>query len=194
MKNSIVAFFSACSKLPVTKIVCLVAVFLQAQHQVKAQQLLFSEDFESKILSPAWQPVSGNWHIADVQEKRIAPAENGNQYVLSSGGAGFLRLLVDIPDTTEVKQVKESFSYYTYAKGPGAIAEIEFHEKDLKDGLKGKMLKIDLPVKGRWVVFQKLIKRPAGANRIWITFYENWPVNKTSKTVCFDNIILTSVH
>ena len=114
---------------PVTKIVWMVAVILSAHHVIKAQQIIFSENFENKALSPAWQIVSGNWHIADVEEKRIAPAENGYRYVLCSGGVGFLRLQVDIPDTIKAGNVKLSFSYYTYLKGPGATIEIEFHKK-----------------------------------------------------------------
>jgi hypothetical protein len=184
VKNNIVSF---------TK-VFLIIVLLAAQHPVNAQQEIFSENFENKILSPAWQIVSGNWHIADVEEKRIAPAENGYRYVLCSGGAGFLRLQVDIPGTIGAGKVKLSFSYYTYLKGPGATMEIEFHRKDLKDGLKGKMFKTNLPVKGRWIVFQKLLTIPAGANSIWVSFYETASANKTSKAVCFDNIVLSSVR
>ena len=100
--------------------------------------------------------------------------------------------MVDIPDTIKAGKVKLSFSYYTYSQGPGATIEIEFHRKDLKDGLKGKMLKTNLPVKGRWIVFQKLMKIPPNANIIWVTFYETKSVNKTSRTVCFDNIVLSS--
>ncbi len=184
--------FFVCPIVHSKKIVCLAAFIFHTLYPIKAQQILFSENFENKILSPAWQKVSGNWHIADVQELRIAPAENGYQYVLCSGGAGYLRLLVDIPDTTGVKQVKLSFSYYTYSGGPGATIEFEFHKKDLKDGLKGKMLKTNLPVKGRWIAFQKLVKIPTGADLIWINFYETNSTNKTSKTICFDNIDLSS--
>ena len=177
---------------PVTKIVWMVAVILSAHHVIKAQQIIFSENFENQILSPAWQIISGTWHIADVQDKKIAPAENGYRYVLCSGGAGFLRLQVDIPGTVKAGKVKLSFSYYTYLKGPGATIEIEFHRKDLKDGLKGKMFKTNLPVKGRWIVFQKLLNVPARADRIWATFYETGSANKTSQGVCFDNIVLSS--
>src|SRR6476661_4762863 len=117
-------------------VICL-CVVLFCSPQAANTQILFSENFENKTLSSSWQPVSGHWHIADVQEMRIAPAENGYQYVLCSGGEGFIRLLVDIPDTIKASQIKLSFSYYTYSKGPGANVEVEFHKKDLKDGLKG---------------------------------------------------------
>jgi hypothetical protein len=94
------------------------------QHLVNAEQIIFSENFENKPLGPSWQPISGNWHIADVQEMRIAPAENEYQYVLCASGEGFIRLLLSIPDTIKANQIKLSFSYYTYSKGPGATIEI----------------------------------------------------------------------
>jgi hypothetical protein len=175
-----------------TKIICLVTILLSVQVRANSQQL-FLENFENKTLSSAWQPVSGNWHIGAVDEMRIAPAENGYQYVLCSGGKGFIRLLVDIPDSVKANQIKLSFSYYTYSKGPGATVEIEFHKKDLKDGLKGKMSKISLPVKGRWIAFQKILKIPAEANFIWIGFSVLNSPNKTSKTICFDSIVLSAV-
>jgi hypothetical protein len=125
---------------------------------------------------------------------RITPAENGYQYVLCAGGKGFIRLLVDMPDTIKASQIKLRFSYYTYSKGQGATIEVEFHKKDLKDGLKGKMSKFNLPVKGRWSDFQKIIKIPADANWVWIGFSEVNSANKASKTVCFDNIVVSAVH
>jgi hypothetical protein len=177
----------------ISGLVCLCSVLFSASQPANTQ-ILFSENFENKILSTAWQPVSGNWHISDVQEMRIAPAENGYTYVLCANDESFIRLLVDIADTIKAGQVKLSFSYYTYSKGPGAMIEVEFHKKDLKDGLKGKMSTFHLPVKGRWIEFQKIIKIPAEANWIWIGFSETNPANKVSKTICFDNIVLSAVH
>src|SRR4051812_32583408 len=147
----------------ISRVVCFCSVLFSASQPANTQ-ILFSENFESDTLSVAWHRVSGNWRIGDVQEMRIAPAENGYQYVLCSNEEGFIRLLVDIPGTIKATQVKLSFSYYTYSKGPDAAIEVEFHKKDLKDGLKGKMSKFNLPVKGRWIEFQKTIKIPAEAN------------------------------
>ncbi len=175
----------------ISRIVCLCGVLLSALQPANTQ-ILFSENFENDTLSLSWQPVSGNWHMGDVQEMRIAPAENGYTYVLCSNSEGFIRLVVDIPDSIKAGQIKLSFSYYTYSKGPGAMIEVEFHKKDLKDGLKGKMLKFNLPVKGRWINFQKDIKIPAEANWMWIGFSESNPVNKVPKTICFDNIVLSA--
>ena len=157
-----------------------------------AQQIIFSENFESKELGPAWQIVSGNWHIADVQQLRIAPAEDGHQYVLCSDSAGFIRLFVDIPDLASVTQIKLSFSYYTYLKGPGASIEVEFHKKHLKDGIKGKLWKANLQVKGRWIRFQKILKIPAGANTIQLVF-ELAGTGSSRKNVCFDSVTVSSL-
>lgn len=175
------------------KTIWLIVFFFGAQH-AKAQQIIFSENFEYKKSEPAWQRVSGNWHIADVQELRIAPAENGYRYVLCSGGPGFVRLFVDIPDTVKARRVKLSFAYYTYANGPGITVEIEFHKKAWKDGLKGKPQKIALPVKGRWMEFQKTFTIPAEANQFWVTFSESKPTGMTSKNICIDNVIVSSVR
>jgi hypothetical protein len=176
----------------ISRMVCFCVVLFSASQPANTQ-ILFSENFENDTLSVAWQRVSGNWRIGDVQEMRIAPAENGYQYVLCSNEEGFIRLLVDIPDTIKATQVKLSFSYYTYSKGPGATIEVEFHRKDLKDGLKGKMSRISLPVKGRWINFQKTIKIPAEANLIWIGFSETNSTNKASGKICFDNIVLSAM-
>ena len=177
----------------ISGIVCLCSILFSASQPADAQ-ILFSENFENNMLGPAWHPVSGDWRIGDVQEMRIAPAENGYTYVLCAHGEGFIRLLVDIPDTIKESQVKLSFSYYTYSKGPGATIEVEFHKKDLKDGLKGKMSTFNLPVKARWIEFQKIIKIPAEANLIWIGFSETNSANTASKTICFDNIVLSTTH
>ena len=177
----------------ISRIVCLCSVLFSVSQPANTQ-ILFWENFENKTLGLAWQPVSGDWHIGDVQEMRIAPAENGYGYVLCANDDGFIRLLVDIPDTIKANQVKLSFSYYTYSNGPGATIEVEFHKKDLKDGLKGRMSKFILPVKGRWSEFQKNLKIPAGADIIWVGFSRSNSANKASKTVCFDNILVSAMH
>src|SRR4029077_530336 len=85
-------------------IVCLCGVLFSASQPANTQ-ILFSENFENDTLSLAWHPVSGNWHIGDVQKMRIAPAENGYRSVLCANGEAFIRLLVDIPDTIKASQV-----------------------------------------------------------------------------------------
>jgi hypothetical protein len=134
--------------------VCFCGVLFSASQPANTQ-ILFSENFENDTLSLAWQPVSGKWHIDDVQEMRIAPAENGYRHVLCANDEGSIRLLVGIPDTIKAGQVELSFSYYTYSKGPGATIEVEFHKKDMKDGLKGKMSKFNVPVKADGSNFKK---------------------------------------
>jgi hypothetical protein len=176
----------------ISPIVCLCSILFSASQPANTQ-ILFSENFENRALGLPWQPVSGNWHIADVQEMRIAPAEDGYQYVLCANDDGFIHLFVSIPDTIKASQVKLTFSYYTYSNGPGATIEVEFHKKDLKDGLKGKMSKFNLPVKGRWINFQKTIKIPVKANWMWIGCSETPVTNKKPGTVCFDNIILSAI-
>jgi len=56
------------------------------------------------------------------------------------------------------------------------------------------MSKFNLPVKGRWIEFQKTIKIPAEANLIWIGFSETNSANKASQKICFDNIVLSAMH
>ena len=160
---------------------------------IKSQQIFFSENFERNTLDSTWHRISGNWHIADVQDKKIAPAENGNQYVLSSGGSGLLYLFVDIPATIKASQVKLSFSYYTYSKGPAPSIQFDFYKKNFKDGNKGKLWKAVLPVKGRWMTFSKILKIPAEANMVWLTFYEAPSTGKVPGSVCFDNVTLSSI-
>jgi hypothetical protein len=174
------------------KTICLFLFFFM-QSSVKAQKILFSDNFENKLLSAPWQTVTGNWHIAAAQELNIAPAEKENHYILSSGGPGIIRILVDIPDTIKARQVKLSFSYYT--KTPGAKVETEFHKKDLKDGLKGKLWKTAFPGKATWVNFQKTLTIPVAANLLWVTFFETASQkNNSSETLSIDNVIVSSVR
>jgi hypothetical protein len=56
------------------------------------------------------------------------------------------------------------------------------------------MSKFNLPVKGRWINFQKTIKIPVKANWMWIGCSETPVTNKKPGTVCFDNIILSAIH
>jgi hypothetical protein len=168
-----------------------------AQH-LSAQEFLISQNFEDRLIGPAWQVVSGNWHIADVQEMRIAPAENGFQYVLCSGGPGFIgrnliRLNVDLPDSAKATKIKLSFSYYILANAPGTTVEAEFYKKEQKDGLKGKLWQADLRVKRRWIEFQKILEIPAGANIVRIVFYGLESSGKATRIVCFDNIIISAL-
>src|SRR6185295_10755753 len=65
----------------ISGIVCLCSILFSASQPADAQ-ILFSENFENNTLGPAWHPVSGDWRISDVQEMKIAPAENGYTYVL----------------------------------------------------------------------------------------------------------------
>src|SRR4051812_34460597 len=140
-----------------------ILLFLSAS-QLFAQQVIFSENFENKVLDSSWQPVNGNWHIADVSELKIAPAEHGFRYVLCADSSGYIRCFLDIPGSIKASQVKFSFSYYTYAQGSGGTVEFEFHKKNWKDGIRGKVLKASLPVKGKWTDYQKTLKIPPEAN------------------------------
>ena len=117
---------------------------------------------------------------------RIAPAEHGFRYVLCADSTGYIRLFVDIPDSVKANQIKISFTYYTYLKGPGGTVEAEFHKKGWKDGSRGKIWKAGLPVKGRWMPFQKTLKIPAEANSVWIVFYRS--PGKPAYKLCFDTI------
>ncbi len=128
-----------------------------------------------------------------MQELKIVSAVKENHYVLSSGGPGIIRIFVDIPDTVRTRQVKITFSYYT--KMPGATVEVEFHKKNLKDGLKGKLWKTAFMGKATWMNFQKTLTTPAAANLLWITFFETASKkNNSSETICIDNVIVSAVR
>ena len=157
-------------------------------------QVIYSGNFENSVLDSSWQTVSGTWRIADVQVLRIAPAENGRQYVLCSDSAAVIRLFVDLPADLRSGQLKLRFSYYTYAAGAAAKMEAAFHRRDLKDGMKGKPWTTILPVKGRWVVFEKLIRIPEGSDVLWVSFINNSNTKSKVKQVCFDTLSVSAIN
>jgi hypothetical protein len=147
-------------------------------------QRLFYENFDSVSLGPRWQIITGNWHRADVQELRIAPAENGRQYVLRSDSAGFLQLFIDLPAASKGKKIQLSFQYYTYAKSSAPQVETEFYKKEMKDGIRGKLSKWKLPVKGMWSPFTRTLIIPADANQFRIVFVN--PRSSAGRAPCLD--------
>jgi hypothetical protein len=190
-KGFSISFLNFRSQHP--KHTCLVLLLLLAQYFVAAQKRFFHESFESKTLDTHWQSISGNWQITSVQDMRIAPAENGNEFVLSSGEPGLIRLIVDIPDSLKAKKLRLQFAYYTYSKGTEASLEIEFHKREQKDGSKGKLIKTTLPLKGRWSTFKKDLTIPPGANSLYLVFEANKKNASVSKKVCFDVINISAL-
>ncbi len=163
-----------------------------------AQHTLFSENFEDQVIRPTWQVVNGDWAIGDVQEMRIAPAEDGRQYVLLCSKPGYVRLMVDIPDSLHATRLRLRFAYYTFAQGPGLLLETEFQKKGWKDGLRGNPWEASLPVKsGQWSYFQKDLLIPKEGNVIWLTFSpttaSTQSESKTHKLVCLDAISITAL-
>jgi hypothetical protein len=154
-------------------------------------QPLYSANFESATLDSAFQPISGNWHIADVQQLRIAPAENGRQFVLRSDSAGLIRLFIDVPLSKKPAKLKLSFSYYTYSQYHGPRFETEFYKKEMKDGLRGKPTRVNLPVKGMWSIYSKTFTIPPDANNFRIVF--NNPRSSNAKSPCLDAIMVSLV-
>ncbi len=160
----------------------------------RAQQTIYSANFENNKMDSCWQIVTGNWHIDDVQKMRIAPAEGGHQYVLCADNNGYIgnniiRLMVGLPDSFELRKIKISFYYYILADTQGTKIEGEFYQNEIKDGLRGKPWVSYLPSrKGRWNVFQKTLTIPAKANSLRIVFYGLAPSGKKGRVVCFDNI------
>jgi hypothetical protein len=154
-------------------------------------QLIYSTNFETATLDSTFQPVSGNWHIADVQQLRIAPAENGRQFVLRSDSAGLIWLFIDVPISRKPAKLKLSFSYYTYSQSHGPRFETEFYKKEMKDGLRGKPTRTNLPVKGMWTVYSKIFTIPPDANSFRIVF--NNPRSSKAKAPCFDAITVSLV-
>lgn len=148
-------------------------------------QRIFHENFDSTSLAPQWQIITGNWHRADVQELRIAPAENGRQYVFRSDSAGYIQLFIDLPAASKGKKIQLSFQYYTYAKGSAPRVESEFYKKEMKDGIRGKPAKWTLPVKGMWSPFIKTLTVPPDANQFRIVFF-NPRSSSTGKAHCLD--------
>jgi hypothetical protein len=162
-----------------------------------AQKILFSDSFENKSIDSSWQVVTGNWHIGDVQEMRIAPAEGGHQYVLCSGHNGnasdnMIRLIVDLPDSLQQKKITLSFYYYSMVNASGSKLEGEFYQKEIKDGLRGKPWSAGLPLKkGRWIFFQQKLIVPKKANSLRVVFYGLESSGKKDPIVCFDNILVS---
>ena len=180
------------------KIILTVIFILYSQYS-SAQKIIFSDYFENKQIDSSWHIITGNWHIADVQELRIAPAEGGYQHVLCSGGKGYIgdniiRLIIDLPDSSALKKIKLSFAYYILANAWGTKIEAEFHKKDLKDGLKGKIWTGNLTIKRRWTAFQKILKIPPGANAIQIVFFGLQSSGKTNRIACFDNVMISALR
>lgn len=165
---------------------CVFSLMLLAG-QFSHAQILVSENFETASLSSSWQIISGNWHIADVQQLRIAPAENGRQYVLRSDSAGLIRLFVDIPGSVKASRLQLRFSYYTYSNAHGLRIETEFYKKEMKDGLRGKPWRTNLAVKGMWTEFTKVLPLPANANSFRIVF-SNPRSSPKGKSPCLDVI------
>jgi hypothetical protein len=151
---------------------------------------LFTDNFDSSSLKPQWQIINGNWHIADVQDLRIAPAENGREFVLRSDSAGAIRLFVDLPPSSKSKKLRFSFSYYTYAKGKAPRIEAEFYKKEMKDGKRGKSMIWILPVKGMWAPYTKTLIVPADANQFRVVFF-NPRSPATGKAPCLDVIAVS---
>ncbi|MBS1918985.1 MAG: hypothetical protein JST17_01915 [Bacteroidetes bacterium] len=131
---------------------------------------------------------------------RIAPAENGYRYMLLSGGKGYtgdniIRLIVDLPDSLKAKKIKLSFSYYIPANVMGTKMEVEFIQKEIKDGRRG-ILWVDLlrRVKEKWTAYQKTVNVPAGANSVYITFFGFKSSGDKDRMVCFDNIAVSWIN
>jgi hypothetical protein len=157
-------------------------------HNSNAQPL-FTDNFDSDSLTQPWQIITGNWHIADVQQLRIAPAEHGRQYVLRSDSTGFIQLFMDLPQNSKGKKLKLSFSYYTYARSHAPHLETEFYKKEMKDGIRGRPSTIHLPVKGMWFPFTKTYTIPADANQFRIVFSN--PRSSRDKAPCLDVIAVS---
>ena len=166
--------------------ISLCTILIVLAHGLQAQRL-FHENFDSATLSPQWQIITGNWHRADVQDLKIAPAENGRQYVLRSDSAGFIQLFIDLPATSKGKKIQLGFQYYTYASGSAPQVETEFYKKEMKDGIRGKPSKYTLPLKGMWSPFTETLIIPADANQFRIVFFN--PRNSSAgKAPCLDVI------
>jgi hypothetical protein len=178
--------------------VLVIALLLSVQFAA-GQRIIFSDNFERQIIDSSWQIVSGDWSVGDVQEFRIAPAEKGYRYMLYSGsknytGDNIIRIAVDLPDSLKAKKIKLSFSYYILANASGAKIEVEFYQKEMKDGTRGPLW-VDLlrRVKGRWSPYQKTLTIPPRANLIYITFFGFNSSGKKDMIICFDNIIVSAL-
>lgn len=159
-----------------------------------AQKPFFSENFDSKKMDSSWQIISGNWHIGDVDEMRIAPAEGGYRYVLCTDNKNnkadnLIRLFVDLPDSLRLKMIKLSFYYYFNEGSIGSTIEGEFYQKEIKDGLRGRPWTTRLSSgKRRWTLFQKILRVPANTNSLRLVFTVPAFPGKKDKIACFDNL------
>jgi hypothetical protein len=181
-----------CIQSPGLKLFCLL-VLLFAFATTSCAQRIFFENFGNKTLSEAWHKISGDWKIESVQDMKIAPAENGNEFVLCGQSDALIRLIVNIPDSVRASKIRFRFSYYTYSKGASASLEIEFHKRQQKDGAKGKLFKTALPVKGKWATFEKQLPIPSGANSVYLVFQVNKATAKGLNKVCFDVITISAL-
>jgi hypothetical protein len=171
------------------KPVFIFAISIICAGKIQSQQL-FTENFDSAALQPQWQIITGNWHIADVQELRIAPAENCRQFVLRSDSAGYIQLFIDLPSFSKDKKLQFSFSYYTYAKGSAPRVEAEFYKKEMKDGIRGKPMTWVLPLKGMWAPYTKTLTIPTDANQFRVVFF-NPRSSPAGKAPCLDVIAVS---
>lgn len=166
-------------------------------HYAAGQQVIYAANFEDKKIDSSWQIVTGNWRIGDVEELKIAPAESGRRYVLMSGQGyaddNVIRLFVDLPDSLKAKKIKLSFSYYILANVVGTKIESEFYQKEIKDGLRGRLW-VDFLYrkKGRWSYYQKTLTVPAGANEARIVFF-GFKSEMKDMIICFDNLVVSAL-
>jgi hypothetical protein len=169
----------------------LILLFICSLQSVQAQKVIFEEHFKDSLLQDRWQGNTGNWHIDNVEDRRIAPIDKEIN-MLCSGGTGSIRLSVNIPDSIKAKKIILSFYYYTYSKGPAGSLDLHFLDRNLKNGHKGSRWKANLPVIGRWHPFRRTITVPAAANNIELTF--KVAASSTSKSICFDMIKISAIQ
>lgn len=191
MKNNVPQLFTKLSAMKKLFFMSLLIV-----QQSYAQKVIFSDNFEKqKIDSSHWQIIDGSWHIAGVEELRIAPAENGYRYVLCSGNNFIykesIRFIVDLPDSLKAKKIKLSFYYYSNTP---IQSDGEFYQREIKDGLRGKPWKNILPAASRqWKQFQKILTVPLHANTLYLVFTVTPLIGSKNKLVCFDNVIVSAM-
>lgn len=176
----------------------LLIIFILDSCYSAAQKIIFKDNFENKKLdSASWKNVTGNWLIGDVQNLRIAPAENGYRYALLAGdqvGDNNISLFVNLPDSLRAKKIKLSFSYYILANLKGTKIEVEFYQKEMKDRLRPiSWVYFLYRAKGRWSVFQKTLTIPAGANQARIIFYGFQSSGMKDRIVCYDNVVISTL-
>lgn len=182
------------------RIITISILFIFISSSSQAQKIIYSANFEEKKIDSAWQTISGNWFIGDVDEMRIAPAEGGYRYVLCMDGKNsktenLIRLFIDLPDSIKkYKKITLSFYYYFIANAAKAKVETEFYQKEMKDGTRGKLWSTSLLyVKGRWSRVKKTFIIPKNTNQFRILFSgKSSPLQKNT-IVCFDNIAISAL-